>query len=208
MAITVTGAASSKQLTTVANFKEMMGISGSSDDTFIGKVIDRASQAIVDYCGREFAKETITETIAGAGQPLLFLSRTPVVTLTSVSFDGDIMDTEDYELQDKVSGRIYNKGGYWRYTGYSLSYSFVYEGGYILPSMSGTVNLPDSVQAAALELSKILFVSRKQDSSVKSESVPDVYSVDYGGGSSQAGKSLVSNAGIVDLLSPYRRYKL
>lgn len=207
MAITVTAAAESRKLTTVANFKEMMDITVSTYDTFLGKLIDRASQAIVTYCGREFAKETVSETLSSKGNPFLWLSRTPVVSITSISHSGDALDTDEYDLQEPTQGKIFNTSGSWLYTGLSLDYTVVYVAGYVLPSFaSGTITLPEDVQAAALELTKLMWLGRKQDSSVKSESVPDVYTVEYG--SMSSGKLLTSNGVIVDLLSPYRRFKL
>lgn len=208
MAITITSAAESKLLTTVSNFKELIGKSDSVDDTLLGKIITRASEAVVSYCGREFAKQTYTETMKGDGSPFLKMSRIPIVSVTSVSYQGVAVTASDYVVNEPEQGVITNLNSYWYYTGYKYDYSVVYVAGYVLPTFtSGTPNLPADIEQAVLEVAKIMWFSRKDDLSVTQENVPEVYSVSYGGRYS-VGRLMMENPMIKDLLGGYVLYKL
>ncbi len=67
--------AASTDLTSLANVEEYLDISGTSgeDDTFIGNLIDRASEAIENYCRRKFNSEERTEYYDGRGFSRLVL---------------------------------------------------------------------------------------------------------------------------------------
>lgn len=208
MAITVTSAAESKLLTTVTNFKELIGKSDTVDDTLLAKIISRASNAVVGYCGREFAKQTYTETLKGDGTPFLRLSRIPIVSITSVSYQGVAVSASDYVVNEPEQGVVTNLNSYWQYTGYKYEYSVVYVAGYVLPSFAtGTVDLPPDIEQAVLEVAKIMWFSRKDDLSVTQETVPEVYSVSYGGRYS-VGRLMMENPMIKDLLGGYILFKL
>lgn len=217
MAVTVITPASSKQLTTVARVKDDLGISGSTDDTVLGRMIDRASRRIVSYCNREFAQETISETVKAYGGHNLLMSRAPIVSVTSIAYDGTTIPATDYELAEPGAGLIYSPYGWQdtaqRYNGASLIpatesrrnlYTVVYVAGYILPSMVGTVDLPADIEEACIELTRAFFSGRKTDPGIQSEQVPDVYSVTYR--DTSGGDGMPSQ--IADLLAPYRRITL
>jgi hypothetical protein len=97
---------------------------------------------------------------------------------------------------------------YWAYTGHKYSYTSVYVHGYNLPDMTGADTLPYDIQQAALELCKGMWLARQRDPSVSMESVPDVYTVQYGG---NGGKGAVVGAippNVQELLLPYKEFKL
>src|SRR5438309_982317 len=84
-------------LTTVATVKAELGTQTASALMRLPSLIEQASSLIVGYLGRELARATIQETIVwgsdyGIAQQQIVLSRTPVATLTSVSFDGVVQD--------------------------------------------------------------------------------------------------------------------
>jgi hypothetical protein len=72
--------------------------------------------------------------------------------------------------------------------------------------MSGADTLPHDIQQAALELCKGMWLARQRDPSVTMESVPDVYTVQYGvknGGSLGA-----TPLNVQELLLPYKEFHL
>ena len=206
MTFIVTTAASSYKLTTVADLKALMKITSSTDDTLMSSCIDRASAQIVAFCNRGFAKETLTETVKSNGGINLVVKRTPIVSITSITLAGTLVDASAYSLDEPAAGFIYNENG-WNCTYGKNSYSIVYVAGYVLPSfITGTINLPEEVSAACLELAKSLYLGGARDPNITRDSVPDVRDVTYGGSSSSvAGGS--SASAILNALAPLQRYK-
>ncbi len=183
MTISITAPAQSYKLTTVADFKALVGITTTDDNALISTIIDRVSAQTVAYCNQNFAKQTYTETMSGSGGKNLMVTNTPIVSITSVTYDGTVVDPSLYTIQEPEIGLIRSTTR-WNYTYGDYLYSVVYVAGYVLPSFtSGTVNLPLDIQAAALEMAKSMYNSRDEDSSLFSESVPDVYEAQYGGSS-------------------------
>jgi hypothetical protein len=112
MTVSVTTAARSVRLTTVANVQEDLGIS--TDATLLGRLVDEASAAIVSYCHRSFAREVYSETAAGFGSIHLMLSRTPIVgTPTAVTYNSGVLT--DYSVADAAAGTLYRRAG-WSWT--------------------------------------------------------------------------------------------
>ncbi len=210
MTITVVTPAGSKDLTILATVKTELVISASTDDAFINTLIQQASAAIVTYCNREFASETVDETVKAYGGANLMLSRTPVTTLTSVTLDDGItstvIPTADYMLEDSQAGFIRSLVGGWSCTNSQVygilgrpvagsefqAYKVRYVGGYTL-----LTDLPHDIERAAIDLVKSKYLGRGKDSNITEETVPQVYSVKYG-------TSDFSNP-IKELLGPYRR---
>jgi hypothetical protein len=136
---------------------------------------------------------------------LLTLKFSPVVTLTSIAFEGETVDPDTYALNEPDAGIVFCEAG-WSYTGHKYSYTATYTHGYNLPDMAGTDTLPYDIQQAALELCKGMWLARPRDPFVAMESVPDVYTVQYGlknGGSLGA-----IPLSVQELLMPYRELKL
>lgn len=224
MTVTVTSAASSKKLTTLAEVKDDLGISVSTYDNAINKKIDQASAMIVSYCGREFAKETVSETMPGTGDYTLIFTRTPVISITSISYKGTAVDANVYELHNRDAGTVFNSTR-WLDTALGASplsfvplsqsrennYTAVYIAGYWLPSFSGSpsgtdILLPDDVELAARELAKMLYLGRRRDQSIKQETAANVGSVTYYGGESGSLGGLPPM--LKEMLSPWRRFVL
>jgi hypothetical protein len=74
--------------------------------------------------------------------------------------------------------------------------------------MDGTDTLPHDIQQAVLELCKGTWLARQRDPSVTMESVPDVYTVQYGGNGGKGALSGVIPPNEQELLLPYRELKL
>jgi len=92
-------------LDTLSNVKARLGITGTSDDTFIGLLQDSADTAIANYCNRDFEGGTFTEYFPG-GSEFVHLRNFPVATVTSVKVDASrafgsetVVSTSDYVVQ-------------------------------------------------------------------------------------------------------------
>ena len=207
MAVTVTVPPSTTKLIALADLKAILGITDGANDALLGNIIQRGSDAIARFCNRVFAQRTVVETLPGTGGQLLKLKFSPVVTLTSISLEGETVDPDTYTLTEPDAGIVFC-GTYRAYTGHKYSYTATYVHGYNLPDMSGADTLPYDIQQAALELCKGMWLARQRDPSVSMESVPDVYTVQYGG---NGGKGAVVGAippNVQELLLPYKEFKL
>jgi hypothetical protein len=85
--------------------------------------IEWATYYIDLYCNCIFREKTVTEKydINKSGQSVLFLDHFPIVSVTSITNDGEVMDTDDYliyneegiiKLADDFVGNIYNVGAF------------------------------------------------------------------------------------------------
>jgi Phage gp6-like head-tail connector protein len=207
MAITVTVPPSTTKLIALADLKALLGITDGANDALLGNIIQRGSDAIARFCNRVFAQRTIIETLPGPGGQLLKLKFSPIVTLTSITLDGETVDSSTYTLTEPEAGIVFREAG-WAYTGHKYSYTATYVHGYNLPDMTGTDTLPYDIQQAALELCKGMWLARQRDPAVTMESVPDVYTVQYGGQGNGGALVGALPLNVQELLLPYRELKL
>jgi hypothetical protein len=208
MAVTVTAPPSTTKLIALADLKAVLGITDSANDTLLGNIIQRGSDAIARFCNRVFAQRTVIETLPGSGGQLLKLKFAPIVTLTSIALDGETVDPDTYTLTEPDAGIVFREAACWAYTGHAYSYTATYTHGYNLPDMAGTDTLPHDIQQAALELCKGLWLARQRDPTVSMESVPDVYTVQYGGKGGNGVPVGTLPPSVQELLLPYKEFKL
>jgi len=154
-----------------------------------------------------FAQRTVQETLPGPGGQLLKLKFSPIVTLTSIALDGETVDSDTYTLTEPEAGIVFCESN-WAYTGHKYSYTATYAHGYNLPDMAGTDTLPHDIQQAALELCKGMWLARQRDPSVTMESVPDVYTVQYGGQGNGGALVGAIPPNVQELLLPFKEFKL
>lgn len=153
MPVTVTTIAPTLRLTTRAKVKAALAITANTDDAFLDDLIDQASQSIASYCHRIFGREAVTETTGGYGDIHLMLTRTPIVSVSAVSRDSEVIT--DYSIGSAEQGLLYRRAG-WTWTAQAFpglsaggalwdrgsplplqeepQFSVSYVGGYILPS--------------------------------------------------------------------------
>jgi hypothetical protein len=167
-------AATDHKLTTVAAVKADLGIVGTDQDVRIGGLIDQYSAAIVGWCDRPFALETVRETLfercASNG---LMLSRWPIVAVSAVSIDGSALDPADF-IADKVTGILYRRGTTFRGEFWPAGETIVeYQSGYILPGEASRT-LPHDVERAAIMLVKGAYFGLGRDPALRSEDVEGV----------------------------------
>lgn len=110
--LTVTVVAPSRRLTRVDIVEAELGVQLTTDQKqTIARLIDAASSAIEGHCGvASFAREYVTETLAGYDELELNLSRRPVVALNSVSIDSSIVS--DVTIAEADDGAIYRRAGW------------------------------------------------------------------------------------------------
>src|SRR5690242_13553606 len=75
-------------LTTVDNVKKWLGISGTTDDGMLSRLVTAVSTAIESFLSRSLAQATYTETRDGNGRRALMLGNYPVTAVASVTVDG------------------------------------------------------------------------------------------------------------------------
>lgn len=114
MAISITTIARTTLLTSVIRLRAKLGTSlPASQDPALEDLIRDASAAIVSYCNREFARETISETCPGFGDVHLSLSRGPIVSVSSVLLDS--LPITDYSIASRDLQTLYRRAG-WGWT--------------------------------------------------------------------------------------------
>lgn len=215
--ITVDTAASDTNLTIRTTFKTEANVSGVTDDGFIDSLISQASDAIRKYCGRKFERESITETMPGTGSSRLLVTRTPIVTLTSVTVNGTLVDSDEYTLEDADLGLLLRHDDGtppapkpWSTPAYlhmglsreivkssgSNNISVVYVAGYLLPG-EGSPTLPSDIERACLDIIKARYLARENDPNIRSQKIGDASETRVAGD----GLTVVAKT----LLDPWRR---
>lgn len=201
--LTVTTAADSYHLTTVATVKAELGIATadqSQDDNLL-RWIGQASGTIAAMCKRVFGLETVSQvfrTEVGEINALL-LARYPVTAITSVTEDGTVLDTTDYEV-DAATGLLYrldgDEGRQWWPSGSKITVA--YSGGYALLD-----DVPFPLEAAAIELVKMSRVRATRDPTLRVEDIPGVLRTEYWVTNNSAGAPALPPQ-VFDLIAPYR----
>ncbi len=210
-------------LTTLATVLDELGLTSDSgtQDARVERYIHTASQAIEKWCGRNFCKATVTETMAAPDTQRLYIARTPLVSVTSVTFYDTVISADDYEIDNADAGSIFRRTGWMgddlaamgiagdalRGTKRANAVSVVYVGGYVTPAQGGTRTLPYDLEMACVLTAVSLYRSKGADRRIASETVGDA-SVSYGGVNTAIGRGA---GGIIPdeaaaILEKYRRW--
>ena len=90
-------------LTTLADVKEYLDIEtgDTRHDQLLARLITAASRQIEIYCRRSFDIRACTETLDGNASDILFLANTPLVSVASVSIDGEALAPAEYKAYDE-----------------------------------------------------------------------------------------------------------
>lgn len=200
-------------VTTVGRVCSEFGVTDAAKQALVADYILEATDAIETFLGYSLAQETVTEKVAGASGHLLQMSRAPISSVTSISFDGTLLDADDYRLHNALAGQIWLDDGVcdtaartnnlsgtaYAHEGKKL-YEVVYQAGYVMPGVTGRT-LPRDIERAGLELIRS-YMNAPSNPNIKSEEVPDVYSVTYFDRAGGSGSSIPP--GVADILNPYR----
>jgi hypothetical protein len=153
MGLQITTIAPTTALTTVDRVRASGLVFSTSDDAEVARIINGVSAAIVNYCGRPFAREAISETCPGYGDIHLALTRTPIATVSAVT--GDDYPITDYSIADADRGLLFRRGG-WGWTvnmyvglgarsGSAFSDPYLFRGGTPLPRQEEALFAADYV---------------------------------------------------------------
>lgn len=197
--------------TTLAKVKSELGITGSAEDARFNALITEASALIDSYCGRTFESKTLTEKVKGYGRgSFLQLTHTPIISVASVTLDGEVISADDYDIDDAAAGLL---AGHWYDTAplrYAMGrahkagrqrklYSVTYTGGYVVSG--GSKNLPADIERACVEMVRGLYQMTSRDSTVTAEQVDGVGSFTYGN------MQVADNKKVAHLLDKYRNIR-
>lgn len=206
--LTINTVASTYDLTTLATVKAELGITTTTEDTNLATWISQASNACASYCNRVFGLETVTETFRNKFQypfsdnnrrnvSIVMLTRTPVVSIVSITEDGiALVQDTDYQL-DPEEGILYRLDSDSLTNWYFKKLVVNYTGGYALV---GT--LPHNIERACITQVKAIRAGGSRDPNVKSESIPGVLSTTYFSPGANDNGALVPD--VTALLDPYR----
>jgi hypothetical protein len=214
-------------LTTLARVKSELNISDRTSDALLSSKIAEASSDIQATLGYTLPAEDVAETfwhqhrhqlgyaygsgygygnLGGETTEILFLRRTPVVSIASVTLDGDLVDPTEYRLDDKA-------GLLWRLdaSGFPCTWIFcqsiviAYRGGFVLPGQAGRT-LEPAIEAATVSLVSSFWHSRGRDPTVKSVDIPGVRRTEYWVGSIGEAGELPPD--VLMKLAPFRRVRM
>ena len=178
--LTVTTAATSTDLVTLATVKTMLGITDTSEDARLALFITQASDAIGRVCRRVFAAETVTEVFrleasVSVPEPApLCLTRRPVSPSgITVTVEGASIAAEDVEI-DPASGLIWRVASGRRTPWPTTPVSVSYTGGYVVPAST-----PPAVARACVLTVAAYRASTARDPMMKAETTFDVAKFEY-----------------------------
>lgn len=198
MGVKVITPASDKSFTTLNRVKVNLGLGTSTgEDEILSNLIEEVGQLIVDETGREFAEETVKETLKGSDRVNLLLTRTPIVEVESI-LENSVTLVTDYSIDDADAGVLSRRGGWianvgtgWGITrnyehAYERSmYEITYKAGYVMANSTSTAEhyfpLPSSLKNIATSAVCMAFKTAGRDPSILSKKVGDV-SVTFGHG--------------------------
>jgi hypothetical protein len=217
--VTVLTPAASRWCTTLDIARDELGITDTSYDGRLTRWIESASSAIMDYVGRELAREEVSEKISSVGRNgVCLLNRYPVTSIDSVTIgDNNALTTDQYTL-DANSGRLMLWGSAWPdifdrhaidvwtpssadYTRWFVGVTVHYTGGYLLPD-----NVPPQVQDACLLILQRRKAWSSRDPSILSQSVAGVLSTTYAVNAPGADNTIPADAQA--LLDAFREIRL
>lgn len=167
MSLTVTTAASTRLLCSVTDVLDEMP----EPVTLVERFVAQASAAIERYCGVIFAQQRYTEIRCGEPSTIMMLSRMPLVSLSSVTLEGEAKT--DYRIEQAEAGLLYRRLGWWSYS--TQEWTFVYVAGYVLPGQTPIdatgPALPGDVQRACIEAVKIWWQEREISDRIASKTL-------------------------------------
>lgn len=90
-------------LTTLANAKLWLGITQSTDDAQLSRLVTAASDFITSYCNRSILSAAyVGEKYNGNGNKALVVRQWPIVSVQSLSINGLAVAASDLTFEDRV----------------------------------------------------------------------------------------------------------
>ena len=180
--------AESELLTTLERVKAELQITTDTNDEILEAKIAEASSDIQAAVGKRLPREDVKETFwhdddghplhgmhfGNPAQTTLFLNRTPVSAIASVTVDDIALDPAEYRLDPDAGllDRLSTDGIPCAWC-FCKSAIVAYTGGFILPGQDGR-NLAYAIEGAVVALVSDYWASRGRDPTLRSESIPSV----------------------------------
>lgn len=161
---------------------------GGAVDSRLNRFINSASDFIERECGRTFRRaDAIVETTPGYGLPWIKLKRTPILTLTSITFLGNAYDVANLDVVDDGAGVVLRRVGFpWTAFGNNgisqrpvpgsefRDLTVTYNAGYVTPKQVDDTTftprtLPGDLEDACVQLAASRFRGRGTDIRLRSE---------------------------------------
>ncbi len=136
-------------LTTVTTVKEYLGVSGTSEDALLSRLVDWATDLIHSYCGRIFTEASYDEYYDGDGTEGLLVNQYPISAVTSLEVDGISKDTSAYALYGPL-GLLKLKSG--KYPKGKKNIRLQYTAGYSV--------IPNDLEQSAVEMVALKYYDR------------------------------------------------
>jgi hypothetical protein len=209
-------------LTTLAQAKTELGVTVATHDAVIERLIDTVSSAAAEFCERTLHYQAgIAERVPGYGGQLLYVSRTPIVTITSIELlpssmsnagTGTTYAATSYTIRNANAGIIFRLDG-WQWTANyaerltsaplrpgteDTRFLVTYAGGYVTRPQGGSVNLPPEIEQAVLWGVANLWRHRGREIHGQVET-EDMAAIDWKSNALPAASKL--------LLAPYKRVR-
>lgn len=200
---TVTAAASSYDLTSVATVKTELSISGSTYDTQLTSYVHVASAAAAQYCNRVLVKETIRDRfdidfprLRFGGEKSLQTSRWPVATISSLTENGTTLVKDTDYLCDLPTGVLTRLDTNGDPTTWGQSPVIItYDGGY--------ATIPADLEDAVIRMIRARWFAKDRDPFTRQESIPGVRDVSYWVPTGEDAGNMTPD--VADILDNYRQ---
>jgi len=186
----------SVDLTTLANVKTALEITGTDDDTYLESLIDRVSTIIESYCDREFDSQTLTEIFDGTGTEDYQTEEYPIDSITSLSYRTTTLNEDNWQTIESEYYHFYEDQG-------SVHYMNKFKEGvknYKLVYVAGYSDIPDDLEQAAIDMISYYY-NKRQSKNVKSESIGD-YSITYA-----KSENVIDDLGLDVILDKYKKIR-
>jgi hypothetical protein len=198
-----------RRLTTAEKVKVALRITNSANDALITTIIDGVSADCARQAklarasandptfGREVLRATWRADGSSFSRKLLILPwRTPIVSVNSISLDGEVLGESDFQVVD--GSMIEHLHGGCAVTWPCADVSVEFVAGWELPN-----GVPAGLELRVIDQVKMQYLQSGRDPSIRSESIPDVYQASYGviGGDSIGESGLLKS--LEKALEPY-----
>ncbi len=179
----------SGDLTTLANVKQWVNVSNSTDDALLTRLITSVSNFMQSWLNRQLNPATYSDVNDGTGGQRMMLTNYPVTAVTSLTVDGIPVPASSSPTSPGYTFDQYGvtlRGGYYFGSGLQ-SVSVTYTAGY--------ASMPVEIEQACIELVSLRYAERLR---------PGVTSRSLGGENVAYSSAGISNS-VSELLQQYKK---
>lgn len=184
-------------LITTQQLRDVLGTTSTSDDSLMQSMCNRATAELSGYLGYPLIRNVYSETVAGFGSNELQVSRVPVLSVESIYYSTQLVESTSYVIDNPSAGILSRDLG-WAWTAglqYELTghvapnselkrFTIVYEAGYALSGSTAAGWLttgepvPYEIEDALLAAATFRYKAKSRDLSITSKRIGDL-SISY-----------------------------